>query len=331
MLPDQIVFILNFFDACGFNSGSSRFSESRRVSYFIFSVHILMATLLTIYEFRLEDEYYASLGLSEAISESLQYSTALYTYWLIILDSIVNRRAHQQYWIILQRIDTCYSCQPKCGIRLYIFIFVIYFLKTMSILVIRLTISSFVGFTVDFAYMVLFIVCEIRMFYYLFCLEILQLQLKMVEDEVKTMVFILNTAGSFRERQSLRMDIISTCYSFELQRMKWIRQYFHCAYNMMDLLNQIFGWSHVAGISFCFYYLLTESNWLYIHYGELSHIHRFGKHIRLLYCCRILSLMNRVYESFTIVVPLTIAHWLLLIFYLFHNAASCSLKVSILR
>lgn len=276
MLPTQIVFILNFFDFCGFNSGSSRLSQRPQITYIIYSMHILMAIILTLFEYRLMDVYYPLLSLSEAISESLQYSAALYTYWIIILDSVVHRRAHRHFWTVLQRIDRCFSCQPKRDISGYTTKLIIYALKTLCVIVIRLTVSSFVGFSVDLAYMILYMICEARMFYYLFCLEVLYLQLQIVEDEIIMMMTTLKASTS-RESQKQRIDVISVCYSFELQRLRWIRGYFQCAHKMMDLLNQIFGWSHVAGITCCFYYILSESNWLYIHFCELSLIHRFGK------------------------------------------------------
>lgn len=209
------------------------------------------------------------------IASSIQYSASLYTYWLIILDSLLHRRAHQQFWEVLHQIDEHFSCQPKRVIHSYMLKFGVYIIKTISIMVIRLFVSSFVNFTVDFAYICLFIVCEIRMFYYLFCLEVLHYQMKMVESEVEIMMKILNLAN-IRRNQSLSMDVISACYSFETQRLKWIRGYFHCVYKMMYLLNEIFGWSHVAGISFCFYYILTETNWFYIHFSEISVAHRIG-------------------------------------------------------
>lgn len=46
---------------------------------------------------------------------------------------------------------------------------------------------------------------------------------------------------------------------------------------MVYRLNVIFGWSNVAIISFSFYLLLTELNWCYVHFYELSIIHRTGK------------------------------------------------------
>lgn len=268
--------MLCYFDVCGSNSGSSRVSQNRLANYFIYFVHISMATFLTLFEFRLIADYYPSLGLTEAISESLEYSAALYTYWLIILDSLMHRQAHEIFWNTLHHIDRYFSCQPKYAIRSYMVKFYAYTIKTISMLVIRLTISSIAGFIIDFAYIVLFIVCEVRMFYYLYCLEILHMQLKIVESEVRTMRAILN-ATKFRECHLPNCNVITTCESFEMQRMKWIREYFHCVHKMMSSLNIVFGWSHVGAIMFCFYYLLTESNWLYIHFNNIPDINRAGE------------------------------------------------------
>lgn len=150
MLPKQVVNILNVFDAFGFNSGTSDLSKNLVFIYIVYAIHLLMALVLTLFEFRLMTEYYPLLGLTEAISESLQYSAALNTYWLIILDSILHRKSHQCFWQVLQQIDKYFSCQPNSVIQSYMLKFCVYFMKTISIMVIRLFISSFVDFTVDF-------------------------------------------------------------------------------------------------------------------------------------------------------------------------------------
>lgn len=150
MLPKQVVNILNVFDAFGFNSGTSDLSKNLVFIYIVYAIHLLMALVLTLFEFRLMTEYYPLLGLTEAISESLQYSAALNTYWLIILDSILHRKSHQCFWQVLQQIDKYFSCQLNSVIQSYMLKFCVYFMKTISIMVIRLFISSFVDFTVDF-------------------------------------------------------------------------------------------------------------------------------------------------------------------------------------
>lgn len=274
MLPKQMLNMLCYFDVCGFNSGSSRVSQNGKVNNFIYFVHILTAIFLTMFEFRLMADYFPSLGLTEAITESLEYSAALYTYWLIIFDSLMHRQAHANFWNTLHHIDRQFSCQPKYAIRSYMVKFYAYSIKTISIVVIRLTISSITGFIIDFAYIALFIVCEVRMFYYLYCLEILHMQLKIVASEVRTMTTILNATRQFH---LANCNVITTCESFEMQRMKWIREYFHDVHKMMSSLNIVFGWSHVGAIMFCFYYLLTESNWLYIHFNNIPDINRAGE------------------------------------------------------
>lgn len=71
MLPIQIVFLLNVFDVFGYNSGSSKLTEHRKITYFIYFVHILIATFLTFFKPYSMFEYYSALGKTERINEFL--------------------------------------------------------------------------------------------------------------------------------------------------------------------------------------------------------------------------------------------------------------------
>lgn len=270
MLPNQVLNLLNFFDIFGYNSGYSHISKHQRVVNFLYFVHISIATVFVAYEFRLLSIYYFKLKLAEAFSECLQYTVALYTYWSIIFDSFVSRQTHTRFWNIVERLEQqkhicCCSC--NCGnstftLRNYLIKLSLFGLKIGITCAIRLGGYSMQKFEIDAPYVVLFTLCEIRMFYYLLCLEIVHVQLKMIERKCRCVV----------------KDETICCNIEDLRmHLKWIRQYFGNVHDMIDHLNVIFGWSNVTAISFSFCFILTELNWYYVHFENISPLNTFSK------------------------------------------------------
>lgn len=101
--------------------------------------------------------------------------------------------------------------------------------------------------------------CEIRVFYYIFCIEVLHSQFRNIEHEFRT--------------HEIKID-----FSTDLEVFKRIRAHYQgTVYQMANLLNEIFGLSQVTGISFCFYIVLTEMNYLLVHYNDLSTVNTLGK------------------------------------------------------
>lgn len=281
MFSKQMECILNFFDACAFNTGASKLFQNRKIKHLIFGIHILCALLLTVFKFHLAVRYYSSLMAIEAISESLQYSTALFTFWLIIYDSIHHRGAHKMFWKILQRINAYFCQQRSMDLRSFFLKTMEFFVATILALSIRITLNQNAALSTDIAYFILFEICQIRVFFYLFCLEMVHFQLKMIESEVKTMQCALNFISTKSTSYLIRISETSIFYLFEIQRLKWIREYFSHVYEMMNSLNETFGWSQVAAISFCFHLLLTEVTWIYIHFMSITWPHQFGLHSHL--------------------------------------------------
>lgn len=272
MLPTKIVYILTVYDIWGYNTGSSKISKHRNIACFINFVHILLAIFLLWFTSKLVTNYYSVLTLTEAISEGIQYSTALYTYCFIIFDSIIYQHAHRNFWKLIEHIDVTFSSQQNLSFRSYKVKIIIFLIKVILTFMLRVIVHPFVSATIDSVYVTVFIICEVRMFYYLFCLDILFYQFEIVDNELKTMISSTNYAH--------KSEVFSS-YRSHLQQFKWIRKYFHCIHKLVHLLNKMFGWSQVAAISFSFYYLLTELNWYFIHFFQLTYLYQVGKHLSL--------------------------------------------------
>lgn len=186
MLPSQVYRILVFFDAIGFN-GSTKLSERRVTTLSIYFVHISLALLLTFYKFHLVATFLSQIELSLAISEFVQYFICLCSYWLIIMDSALNQRSHVQFWAILEEIyqNNSHCIQFKFTFRIYILKFVEFFVVTISITIAICIVNGLHESMLVFSYAILIKLCQVRAFYYIFCLEVIHLQLKIIFQQIQ--------------------------------------------------------------------------------------------------------------------------------------------------
>lgn len=185
----------------------------------------------------------SSLRLVEVINNAMQLSLGAYTYWAIIFDSMRQKREHQYFWRILQHINSSYCDSKEIQIQKYLRTFKAYMLIVDTFFVINYVSNGFKG-TIDYAiYLALNTICQVRIFYYIFCLEIICFHLKIIEEKLKA-INILELKDRWHH-------------------LKRIREHYAKVYEMCINLNKIFGWSHVAIILYCFYKRLTELNWLY--------------------------------------------------------------------
>lgn len=243
MLSNKIIRVLNFFDCFGYNSGSSRLLKYPKITCFISVVHISFATLFTFYKIHLTIMLLSSVRLVEVINDAMQLSLGIYTYWAIIFDSIRQKRKHQHFWRILAHINSSYCNGNEIQIQRFLRTFKAYMLIVDTIFFINYASNGFSG-TIDYAiYLALNTICQVRIFYYIFCLEVVCFQLKIIEEKLKEInILELKDRWHYLER---------------------IRKHYAKVYEMCINLNEIFGWSHVAITLYCFYKLLTELNWFY--------------------------------------------------------------------
>lgn len=245
MLPTQIVHILNFFDVCGYRTESSSLSKYRRIQILIFIIQFSWAVFLTVHELNIFVQFYPILGLLRTINELVQYSAGLFTFWLIIFDSFSKRHKHRCFWKIIER----YSYTQVSFYRVYLCKLIESFLATIiSYFSVSLS-NTYPNISVA-SFFVLATICQLRTFYYMFCLEVVNSQLKAIEKEIIIMKSRFNGLHS--------------------ERFKWVNEYLGRVNQMTELLNDIFGWSQVSSILFWFYSFLTDLNWLYGSFDLLS-------------------------------------------------------------
>lgn len=210
MIPTNVQRMLFFYDLCGFNSGLTIISKNSRASYFVYFVHFCIASSLTYFKFSLIFSYYplhAYYPLGTAMSESLQYFSALYTYWLIIFDSFYHRKTNQNFWALFQLLYTHLKPRAKLNLRAYLLKLIELFAATFSINIALFIMNDF-NLKIASVYLFLIKICQFRVFYYILCLEVIQSQLQVIEFEMKT---IQNRSIGKYEKES---DFIESLSSF---------------------------------------------------------------------------------------------------------------------
>lgn len=243
MLPNRIVFILNFFDFFGYNSGSSKLSPNRKATKFFNFLQVFLSLIFMLGQFHMAFQYAPELPWIDLINQTLQYAIGLYTHIFIVMDSLLQRKNHTKFWATLKLIDRLFACQNNFNIRCFIWKIIEFF--SVTTLMMGSMFLSTNAIKVDaalFFYVILIKLCQLRVFYYIFCVDVLNFQLITVDRGLKC----------------LRNSNSTTTHS---HRIKYIREYYYLIFKMLTCLNDFFGWSHLATVLFSFYFLLTNLNW----------------------------------------------------------------------
>lgn len=258
MLSNRMEYMLIFFDVFGYNTGATKLSNYQRAASFILITHVLMLVYFTYAKVHLAFELLALYQILDVINFLLQFSAGLYTYWIIIFDSVLYRKDHQNFWEIISKINSLCTPQNRFTFRCYLLKLWEYFSFTIVCVVVMISESGVQLSKIAFLYHVIVKICEVRIFYYIFCLEIFHFHLTTINNDLR------------KNKKKLHFLI-------KTHRLKWIREYYSYVHQMTSYFNEVFSWSQMAVISFCFCLICSTFNWIYVHYKDLSIIHSKGK------------------------------------------------------
>lgn len=194
--------------------------------------------------------------------------SALVTYWTIIIESYAQRKIQEQFWHIFKQIDTRFHRHKNLLMKSY-FLKFFEFLVVFSIIQVALDnyFTMFHNHIVCylFAYVVLVKMYQFRVFYYLFYIEIINSELKVIEKGIK---FISKISRSYCPW--LSSD------KYPVNSVKCLREYFRLIYELSVCINSVFGLSQFATILCCFYFVLTDLNWAYSYIGDMTYAYIQG-------------------------------------------------------
>lgn len=259
MLPHRISKMLIIFDAFGFSSGSTKLSNRRFSIAFSRLLNIALISFLTIFKYQYVIQFLSIFETIDMLNEIFSLSIPLYSWWLVIIDTYLQQHSHKKFWTIVEHINEWYCNQSKYNHRPYMLKFMEFFLITSSYALIMLA-SSVLHMSdenedvfIAIVYVVLIKMLHMRLFYYLFCLDLVNFQLEMIDCEIKTIKICDFSQASFLS-----------------SKFKQLCEYSYCTFELVNHLNVVFGWSQVIAIPSCFYLLLTDLNWMFSFFSTIS-------------------------------------------------------------
>lgn len=250
MLPKQINFILKICDFLGFYTESSP-KNCKPVFNYVFRMLSVIYFAYQLFKYHSLLEWYLDKAL-DVLNVVMQSYGTLLTYCVIIVDSLIHRRTHQNFWMISEKSYKLRGDQQQCLWWNFVFKFTEFHSTAFLITLVNLIHFKSHAFNLFFI-IILFKICHSRIFHYLLYLEIIQIKLKIIQIECKASILI----GTAKESTKI------------------IRELYQMILEMVENLNDIFGYSHLVTVLYCFYFVLTDLNWAYVYFSK-----RLVKYIR---------------------------------------------------
>lgn len=251
MLPKKVDFILAIFDFVGFNTRSSScickiiFCNIFHLVLFGFCAYCCVQYIEFI------------LSPVERLNLAVQFCGALFTYALIWIESTTNQNPQRDFWKIHNKIHECYDDRKHFSWQSFIIKFTEHNLITalfMAFLV--YTSSSFHIITLISGLEILIKINQFRIFHYMLYLDMIRMNLNIAQVEAIKASILIDSVKESVER---------------------IRELYQMIFEMVNKLNVIFGFSHLAAVLYCFYCPIVELNWAFVYFRYLSLPSKIGK------------------------------------------------------
>lgn len=249
-----------FFDLCGLSAQFRTYTNQLKFHLIIFILHIILETLATvfvvIYLLRPDDDEIARLN------DCLKFSALIIVNWLSLVELYSKRNLQKLLWHCVLSIDQHFCSHKQYKLQNYLNKLKIYFVCAMiayAIYLYRLinnTGTKFVLFWFSYSFMMIFF--KIRSFYYVFYLEFIKSELRIIDHEVTAMLNDCTVLQSYCMSRKSKFAV-----KFYRNRFNWIRQYYGLVYDLCCNVNTLFGWSNVVVILFTFHLILMDINWAY--------------------------------------------------------------------
>lgn len=262
MFSNRINCILVFFDFCGFYSEYRTTTTYRKISFIIFVFHLILCLLFTIYSIQLTiwlNRFSSKLNM---VNEMSLFFIVLFNCWVVIIESFHRRKTQRKLWQICHRIDKYYARHDQVKLQSFVCKFLEYFIVYPILMIYLLRdvmLNAGVHISAILSYSLLLQTCRIRVFFYLFYLELIIYELGLITNELKRKLDI------YKVNKFLSRTCTVNCKlnQFERSRFKWLREYYLSIQELSNCVNSIFGWSSFLTILFSFNTLFTDINTMY--------------------------------------------------------------------
>lgn len=246
MFSKYVLCLLYNFNLWGFCTEFPELRTSQKWTRTILGVQLICSCFLCGFVWLfLHQLFYIDFDLITIVNDVLKFSLATFSYLCIIGESYYNRSKQQNFWIIYRRIRNDFNrsdCDPS--FRNY-FIKLLQFFITVTVVEIKHFTKRFSLIFFSTSYFGLMTMQEMRIFYYLFSVQLLDYQLNEIGTEVKLLADASENGRIPRGR------------------LRWIRVYYDLVYDLSNYLNEVIGWSNVVNIMYLFLRLVFDLTWIY--------------------------------------------------------------------
>lgn len=261
MFSKWIRFLLKIFDICGFSTEIQHLQNNSKGIGKICLLHIFWASVTTIFVITLliRTKTYSDV-LPYMVNTTVQNIFGLLSYWVIIMESFTQRKIQRKFWHLYRciHIDRKSSHRELC-FRTYSIKLVVFFISITSI---EFYLLHSIGFVFRLVFFILYNLIHVRIFYYLFYLELIKHELMMIENSLKVFTLMDDFKLGFKKNGNQIPHGSNERLSAPKQ-MKTVYKHYSQICTLNDCINEIFGWSSFVTILYCIQHPLTDANWAY--------------------------------------------------------------------
>lgn len=270
MYPKWMKKLFLHFDLWGFCTQFKQSLSQPGIKRILFIFHIISAMIATIV--LLNFLIRPTNDILSSVNDAVKLIAMLLLYWLSILELYLKQETQEQFWKIVQNIDEHFCCHRHFHIKTYIFKFIVYFIVVLIIFLnylkrlIATKKSELYNFCFWYAFVGLFRINQL--FYYLFFIEFIKHELKMINHESSEMMCVCKNGKLKNVKLFVR--------TFQQHRLKWFRKFYGSIYDLCAIINTVFGWSNLVAIILSFQLILNDFNWFYWKVFNLLQIDLIG-------------------------------------------------------
>lgn len=254
MFSKRVVCFLTLFTAFGLHLELPHMNIQRKISHIVFVIYIGVSIFLTFYLTKVGLWLLWNRRITQMVNGIFEYLSALGTNWVFIIESYVQRRHQYQFWQLLEDIDHRFARRDTSVSKAYLIkFFENYAAYAVVVTVEYLNVPELKSNDIFIVFRTLGLYAINRMFYYLFYMELIVFELKIIDNEVKQMVAAYSRENFLMARRNT--------FLFQQNRFLWLREYYQQVHRLNECINLTFGLSIGVSITHIFMSLLCQLNW----------------------------------------------------------------------
>lgn len=255
MFPKFILYLLYSFNLWGYCTELPELRMSRKWIRVIFVCQVICSFCFGVFVWFLLQQQFMQIDLLSITNFVIKLRGAVLCYLFIIVESYCQRHSQRTFWQIYRNIRSEFNrAGHPANFSSYLFRFVQFFVTVVGVeLSFIAPFASYLDVTSSlclFSYLSLLLMQQWRTFHYLFFIRLLDHQLDEVGVEMKMLADASETGTLSRDR------------------LCWIRLYYDSVHELMNRINEVFGWSNVVCILYLFLRLVVDLNEFYRKYHE---------------------------------------------------------------